>query len=135
MASIRFETEYDYLGEYFSPGILINIAKQKLSKMTSVAGWLLFPIRLILFLICFFYSICCYPIYLITKLFYLLNEIDNSFVEFIMWLINIFYLIVYYAYIIIIGFHHLLCFLYCLIPPQAFVLQKKAIVKRDEFYY
>ena len=114
MASIHFNVSY-HEGEYYSPIDLFNIVALKYKG--SNYRILFLPIRILVFIPTLLLSLLILPFYLINQLFLYINDSDNMLVEFIMWILNIFYLIAYWIYKILCFVELLLCSLYQAIQP------------------
>ena len=129
MGRIRFETTYT-MGEYYTPLDILRIANEKLRSKERFVFIAFFGFRLVLFLIAFVMSIIIYPIFLINKLFYLLNDfdpyLDAVFLEVILsivlhifkMIVNIFYFVTYFVYKILNFVLSIILMLYQSIPPK-----------------
>lgn len=132
MAFIHFDTEYS-LGEYYTPIDLIKIVLLKYKTINWTL--LLFPVRIIIFLLTLSLSILAFPFFLINKIFYRLNKLGEDFfiVELIMWFVNIFYFMSYWIYRIISLIEFLFCELYQTIPPKTHYVSFETVYNKSEY--
>ena len=73
---MNFETEYEP-ETYCHPSDLLAILNEKIDAQNEPEYWLFILPRIILFCAIFLLSIFIYPLYLLNKLFYLINLYDN----------------------------------------------------------
>ena len=121
---MTFETTYT-AGEYYSPIDIIIIAYKKIKRLNIKNVWLFLP-RLILFVLALFFSLLNFPIFLICKIFKELNGLmeDSTFFAIIlsipMFILNFFYMIAYYIYMLLNIFGYISADLYQRISPKVF---------------